>query len=75
MARSAAGGVADDPPLDGAEVSSSTSVFQAPQPGQRPTHFGDAVPQSLQQNRLLIFATPTTLPRGCDAISGPVRRS
>jgi len=71
MARSAAGGLAGDPALDGAEVSSSTSVFQAPQPGQRPTHFGDAVPQSPQQKTLLVFTTPTTLPRGCDAISGP----
>jgi hypothetical protein len=28
---------------------SSISVFQAPQPGQRPVHCGDLVPHSLQQ--------------------------
>ena len=39
--------------------SSSTSVFQPSQPGQRPTHLGTLVPHSVQRNTARSLATAT----------------
>jgi len=44
------------PLLDGAGMTSSISVFHSPQPGQRPSHFGDSYPQD--------WHTYTTRPAG-----------
>jgi hypothetical protein len=34
----------------------SSRVFQAPQAGQRPTHFGVSLPQAVQKKTVFAFA-------------------
>ena len=43
------------PAFSGAETMLSSSVFQAPQPGQRPTHRGVSYPHALHVNIVLAF--------------------